>query len=440
MVLMKTITQQAPGDAVATEGLGAGASRSGTWLGRTLRRAGLDLAYLTIGMLTAIVAFVVWVAGLSISVSLAVFIVGLVAAIGTIYAFRWSADLDRQLARLALGEPIARRYRPVPPDAGWLGRLGTLLRDPQTWRDLLWLIAHSVIGFGLGVAALTLVGTAIGSITIPAWWTFLPDDAEVFWYPLDSWEAAWLTAALGVGLAVVAVPVLRLMTVVESRLARLLLSPSSKERLEARVQRLATTRAGAVEAAQTDLERIERDLHDGAQARLVALAMELGMAEERALADPEAAREMVARARGEALTALAELRDLARGMRPALLAERGLRAAVEALAARSPLPVWVSFEGEVDGAPQRYETAAYFVVAEALTNAAKHAGADRIEIAIRRDARLTVQVTDDGRGGADPAGAGLSGLRQRVEALDGALSISSPAGGPTTIRADLPGE
>jgi signal transduction histidine kinase len=336
------------------------------------------------------------------------------------------------------GWPSASRSGAVT--ARWLGRLGTLLKDPQTWRDLVWLVVHSVIGFSLGVAALTLVGTAIGSITIPAWWTFLPDDAEVFWYPLDSWEAAWLTSALGVGVAVVAVPVLRLMTVAESRLARLLLSPSSKERLEDRVAHLATTRAGAVEAAQTDLERIERDLHDGAQARLVALAMELGMAEERALADPEAAREMVARARGEALTALAELRDLARGMRPALLAERGLRAAVEALAARSPLPVWVSFEGEVDGAPQRYETAAYFVVAEALTNAAKHAGADRIEIAIRRDARLTVQVTDDGRGGADPAGAGLSGLRQRVEALDGALSISSPAGGPTTIRAELPGE
>jgi Putative sensor len=113
MVLMKTITERTPGDTAPTERLGAGAPRPGTWLGRTLRRAGLDLAYLTIGMLTAIVAFVVWVTGLSISISLAVFIVGLVAAIGTIYAFRWSADLDRRLARLALGEPIGRRYRPV---------------------------------------------------------------------------------------------------------------------------------------------------------------------------------------------------------------------------------------------------------------------------------------------------------------------------------------
>jgi signal transduction histidine kinase len=405
---------------------------------RILRQAGIDLLYLTLGLVTSIIAFVVWVTGGTVSLSLAVFIVGLFAAIGTVYVFRWSANLDRRLARLELGEAIASRYRTVPEGTGWLRRLWILLGDRQTWRDFAWLVLHSVIGFTFGVVALSLVGSVIGAVTIPAWWTFLPSDAQVAWYQLDSWGAAFLTAGLGLALAVVTVPILRLMAIGESQLARFLLRPSSKEQLEERVEQLATTRAGAVAGAQADLERIERDLHDGAQARLVALAMELGMAEERAVANPEAAREMVVRARAEALTALAELRDLARGMRPALLAERGLRAAIEALATRSPLPTTTRFEGDLDGLSQQAETAAYFVVAETLTNATKHGDAGHVEISVRRADGLDLEIVDDGRGGADPNGAGLTGLRRRVEALDGTFSVTSPIGGPTVIRAELP--
>ena len=201
---------------------------------------------------------------------------------------------------------------------------------------------------------------------------------------------------------------------------------------------LTETRAGVVDAAAAELERIERDLHDGAQARLVALALDLGMAEERFERDPDGARELVEKARDEAKQALAELRDLARGMRPALLAERGLAEAIRSLAARTKLPTTVSVEpGE--RVPPAVESAAYFVVAEALTNAVKHSAATRLTVDLTRDGNLlVVQVADDGAGGADESGSGLTGLRKRVEALDGSLRVASPRGGSTLLHAELP--
>jgi signal transduction histidine kinase len=220
-------------------------------------------------------------------------------------------------------------------------------------------------------------------------------------------------------------------------LACTLLGPGNAELAE-RVEVLTETRAGAVDAAAAELQRIERDLHDGAQARLVALAMDLGMAEERFERDPDGARELVEKARGEAKQALAELRDLARGMRPALLAERGLPEAVRALASRTALPTTVAVDVGGRVAPA-VEAAAYFVVAEALTNAVKHSGATRLAVRVAREGdRLAVEVSDDGRGGADARGDGLDGLRKRVEALDGSLRVASPPGGPTLLRAEVP--
>jgi signal transduction histidine kinase len=205
-----------------------------------------------------------------------------------------------------------------------------------------------------------------------------------------------------------------------------------------RIEELEESRAGAVDLQETELRRIERDLHDGAQARLVALGMSLGMAEEKLQTDPESARLLLAEARSDAREALGELRDLARGIRPPILTDRGLEAAIGALAVRSPLPVSLSVD-----VPERpagaVETAAYFVVAEALANAIKHAAASAIDITVKTaDGRLVAEVVDDGSGGADPAGGGLTGLRQRVGALDGTLRVTSPAGGPTTVRAELP--
>ncbi|HVU79015.1 MAG TPA: histidine kinase, partial [Gaiellaceae bacterium] len=208
--------------------------------------------------------------------------------------------------------------------------------------------------------------------------------------------------------------------------------------LEERIGVLETTRAGAVDVQDTELRRIERDLHDGAQARLVALGMNLGMAEQKLAADPDAARGLVAEARAGVEEALRELRDLARGIHPPVLADRGLEAAIQALAQRSAVPVEVH-ASIAERPSSAVETAAYFVAAEAMTNAAKHAGATRIDVSIRREAgRLVVEVADDGKGGADPAGSGLTGLRHRVEALDGRLDVTSPSGGGTTLRAELP--
>jgi signal transduction histidine kinase len=205
-----------------------------------------------------------------------------------------------------------------------------------------------------------------------------------------------------------------------------------------RIERLERTRAGVVDVQETELRRIERDLHDGAQARLVALGMSLGLAEQRLADDPEGARELVAEARAGLSEALRELRDLARGIHPPILTDRGLPAAIAALADRSPVAIDV--EADVPERPTAaVETAAYFVVAEALANAAKHAGATSVQVRIdRRGDVLSIHVEDDGRGGADPDGHGLRGLRRRVEALDGTFSVASPAGGPTIVQVELP--
>ncbi len=211
-----------------------------------------------------------------------------------------------------------------------------------------------------------------------------------------------------------------------------------RDRLTRRVETLETTRLGAVEEQDAELRRIERDLHDGAQARLVALGMSLGMAEQKVESDPEGAQQLVAEARAGVAEALKEMRDLARGIYPPVLADRGIGAALETLADRSPLTTTVSVDLP-ERPPAPVETAAYFVAAEAMANAAKHSGAGRIDFSVeRRDGALEVEIRDDGSGGADAAGSGLAGLRRRVEALDGTLTVQSPEGGPTTIRAELP--
>lgn len=205
-----------------------------------------------------------------------------------------------------------------------------------------------------------------------------------------------------------------------------------------RIETLTATRAGAVSVQDSELRRIERDLHDGAQARLVALGMSLGMAEQKLSEDPEQASRLLAEARAGAEQALRELRDLARGIHPPLLADRGLEAAISSLANATPMHVALSVDVPTRP-PTAVESAAYFVAAEALANAAKHAKADWLEIRIAQIGRqLELEIKDDGVGGADPDGSGLVGLRRRVEALDGTLTVTSPAGGPTTIYAELP--
>jgi signal transduction histidine kinase len=235
-------------------------------------------------------------------------------------------------------------------------------------------------------------------------------------------------------------PILGIAIVLAIELAAALFGSPGRAEMAERIETLETTRAGAVDAQETELRRIERDLHDGAQARLVALGMSLGMAEQKLADDPERAGELLAEARIGAEHALRELRDLARGIHPPVLADRGLEAALASLASSTPLRVGLSVDVS-PRPPAAVETAAYFVAAESLANAAKHARAKRVDITIaRHDSIIDLQVRDDGQGGANPEGSGLRGLRRRVEALDGTLSVISPRGGPTTIRAQLPCE
>jgi signal transduction histidine kinase len=399
-----------------------------------IRQIGTDALYLLTGFGMSIVAFTVWITGVTLSLTLGLLIVGFPVVVASFWCFKLLADVERRRAALVFGVPLESAYRPPPADRRLAARLKDAVHDGQRWADLVYLALLSMIGFVWGVIWLALWITALTGLTLPAWWWAMPADAEYLSMTIDTWTESVGAAAIGVALLPVALLVQRPLALSQAYLARWLLGPS----LAVRVERLTETRAGAVDAATAELQRIERDLHDGAQARLVALAMDLGMAEERFDRDPESARELVGEARQEAKRALAELRDLARGMRPGLLAERGLGPAVIALAARSPIPATATVDVPRQP-PTAVETAAWFVVSEALANAAKHSEATRAAIWLTlRGTELEVEVVDDGRGGADPAGAGLKGLAQRVAALDGTLEVHSPPGGPTVVRALLP--
>jgi signal transduction histidine kinase len=409
-----------------------------------LKTVGRDFTYLVAVFAMSIVALVVWVTGLSVTLSLLVLIVGLFVWIGTAYVLRWTTAIDRALAGWLRGSPVRAVYR-APRDKGVLALLRAITTDPQTWKNFGWLVLNSIFGFAFSLAALSVTALVIGYIAMPLWWWAIPHPETQYGtlnlgiYTVTSTGWAFVTTAIGLALAPLALLLNHGVAKVHAAAAAEILGPTERQELRARVRELASTRSDVVTAADDQLKRIERDLHDGAQARLVALAMELGMAEEELARDPEAARATVRKARDEALGALGELRDLSRGLRPALLQERGLQTAIEDLAERSAVPASVNVIGDVEQVPDQVSTAAYFVVAEALTNVNKHSDATGAQITIeRRDKDLTVTVLDNGRGGAKPDGSGLHGLRTRVRALDGRLEVHSPPGGPTVVRAELP--
>jgi signal transduction histidine kinase len=264
------------------------------------------------------------------------------------------------------------------------------------------------------------------------------------WRTTSTWrQLGYHVIAVGLAvpasLSIVVPPAARRLARADLMLGRVLLGPGRAERLEQRVESLAQSRAEVIEATDAERRRIERDLHDGAQQRLVSLAMNLGMARSAMADGPE--RDLVAAAHDEAVAALSELREFVRGLHPAVLNDRGLDAAISGVAARLPVPVRVVVDVE-PRCSTTIEAIAYFTVSEALTNVAKHAAAESAEVTLRRaDGRLTITVTDDGRGGAslDPAG-GLNGLAHRAAAVDGTMSVVSPAGGPTTVTVELPCE
>jgi signal transduction histidine kinase len=344
---------------------------------------------------------------------------------------------DRERARLSRWGPDVPSPGPVP--AGARAALG----NPTVRRELRWLAVHATGGLLLGLVALTFPLSAIRDLTFPAWWELVPDGEAApslsLWVVRD-WAAALWVPVFGLTWALLTLGVTPAMARLQARPGRRLLAPDPSVDLSLRVARLTATRAAALDAHAAELTRIERSLHDGTQNRLVAVSVLLGAAR-RALArnDPVTSDAVLEQAQQAAELALAELRAVARGILPPVLVDRGLAGALDGLAAGCPVPC--QLEVDLPGrCAASVEATAYFAVAEALTNVAKHGGASKVAIAVRQhEGRLEVSVSDDGHGGADPSrGSGLTGIRGRVEAHDGTLTLTSPPGGPTTLRLELP--
>lgn len=356
-------------------------------------------------------------------------------------------DSQRRVLAVGTGAVIARPEQPTARSA--LGRGWRYLRNRHTWRQLgYWTVRLPLSYLTVSLMVLALA-VPITLALLPMYWFLYPtSSASVGPITVDSPLIAWLISAWAVVFGVLLPPpLIRLLVEFDLAVARRLLGGTSLTR---RVEELTASRARVVDAAEAERRRIERDLHDGAQQRLIAVAVAIGRAKVRlraagADADPELLR-LLNQAHADAKTAITELRDLTRGLHPPVLTDRGLDAALSALAGRMPIPVDIRIAPEVTGdrrPPAATESAAYFVVSEALTNAAKHSGASRITVRIGwiRADRLLVEVSDDGRGGAHLSpGGGLAGLAGRVAGIDGTFEVDSPPGGPTMIRAELPCE
>jgi signal transduction histidine kinase len=356
--------------------------------------------------------------------------------------------MQRQRLRVTAGVAIephqAGRYRWGSPRA-----IASAARSQAVWRQACY---HFLAAPALAGAAIVAIGTWLAGLVylfVYAYgWGLSPDSIlrrglypdpranhlpRIAGLPVD----AWLTLAGVAGL--LAAPLLTAgVQALDIRMARALLGPSRTSELEHRVEQLAETRAGVVDAADAERRRLERDLHDGTQQRLVSLAINLGMARAQ-VGTAEEARQAIADAHEEAKSALAELRDLIRGLHPAVLEDRGLDAALSGVTARMPIPVRLTVDLPRRPAPV-IEAVAYFVVSEGLANIVKHAQASQAEVVVSRAGdRLHIIVSDDGAGGADPSrGTGLTGLAKRAASVDGAFEIDSPPGGPTLLTVDLP--
>jgi signal transduction histidine kinase len=319
-----------------------------------------------------------------------------------------------------------------------LGRIRDRIMDPATWKDLAYLLLLMPLGLVSFTVAVGLGGTALVLLTLAAWAWAVPEGVDIGFFTVDTvWEGV-LTIPLAVVVWALFLLAVRGLVSLHGAVARALLTASPDPVMAARLAQLQDSRARIIAAADAERRRLERDLHDGAQQRLVSLSMQLGLAKRR-LAKGEDVRELVASADAELHAAIKELRDLARGIHPAVLTDRGLAPALRDVATRAPLPVELG-ELPAERLPGPVEAAAYFTVSEALTNVARYAGATVAHVDVRtRDGRLAIEVADDGVGGADAAtGSGLSGLADRLGALGGELRVASPAGEGTRLSATIP--
>jgi signal transduction histidine kinase len=350
------------------------------------------------------------------------------------------ARIERERVGRRLGHPIPAPYRPAR-GSRW-ERSQAIARDPASWRDLAWLFLHGTTGAFAGIFAVALWPAIVENITMPLWWWLLPPGtAGVLFWDLRTWSQAltlpFIQAALYLAILWWLVP---LAARGQLWLAGSLLRPTERTLLTNRIEQLTETRAEALESHGAELRRIERDLHDGIQAQLVSVAVRLGLAERALGVAPEDARPLLRDARSAIEDSLGNLRGIIRGIYPPILADRGLGGAIHALAGGQSIPVAVSIPDDLPRPPAPVEAAAYFVIAESLTNVTKHSGAEHAEVTVETDgARLRIVVRDDGRGGADQdGGTGLRGIRRRVAALEGSTRVESPAEKGTTIEVVLP--
>ncbi|MEU4832412.1 sensor histidine kinase [Streptosporangium sp. NPDC023615] len=390
-----------------------------TWMRTVHLVSGASLALLGVAALSALAAaavLLVWTVVVPVAALLLFFVV--VRLLTRVQRSRFATFLDVDIA-------------PVPCRPLSRNPLRRLLQETRTWS------AWRRLGYHL----LTVPINGIGALSVVGAWSSALITAVLavrHWVLAETWQSVGFVFASGI-LFIAAPWVARGFTALDVIAAEALLGPSLSDQLVLRVETLRESRAGMVDAADAERRRIERDLHDGTQQRLVSLAMNLGMARATLTDLPEPAREVIVRAHEEAKLALRELRDVVRGLHPAVLDEQGLDAALSGLAARAPFPVRLRADLSGRTAPT-VEAVAFFVVSEALTNIAKHARASGAEVVVGRDGDvLRLSVHDDGVGGADPdLGSGLRGLAGRVASVDGILDVDSPPGGPTTIRVELP--
>ncbi|MFC5220736.1 sensor histidine kinase [Streptomyces coerulescens] len=411
---------------------------------------GFSLAAGTVGLRRAVA--LCWTSmsafGLSLAVSGAIWLVG--PGLGVVpRAMEGVRDLAARRRELALrwsGVEIPGPPGPPPPvpegASGVAARYRWITSDPQTRREWVWVLVDPLAGAFLAFFPLALILSGVWGIFLAFFGVPLSAEWDGLWYqfiPIEGRATAVLAGVLGVlqlPLALWAAPraVRR-----HALYTRSMLAPSESELMASRIQHLAATRSDAVDTQMAEIRRIERDLHDGAQARLVAMGMTLDAAEHLLETNPEAVRALLIEARESSAKALEELRHLVRGIHPPVLADRGLADAVRALAMVCPVPTEVQVE--LPGRPEMpVESAAYFAISEILTNVAKHSGADRALIDVRYDrGMLRITVTDDGHGGADASrGSGLRGIERRLATFDGVLAVNSPVNGPTMVTMELP--
>jgi signal transduction histidine kinase len=388
---------------------------------------------------------------LTLELSFAVFVYPLLLIPPTLLAVRRLANRTRRLSGQWCGIPIPVPYRAyaAPDDrAGAWRRFGQssgqLVTESATWRDLLWMTVDSTVGWVVAVFPGGVILYGLFGVLMPAYWSPIEHAGGNNWYafiPVTNWLTALLCVPLGVAFIVLGLWIAPLFLRWYGQMASSMLAPTKQAALEQQVAHLSESRDEVVDTGAAEIRRIERDLHDGAQARLVAMGMTLSAAEQVIDDNPAAARVLLLEARDASARALTELRELVRGIHPPVLADRGIGEAVRALAMDSPMRIRVT--NELRGRPPApVESAAYFAVSELLANVSKHAGAHQVWIDMRCESgMLRIDVGDDGRGGANPSeGTGLRGIERRLSAFDGILALSSPPGGPTVATLELPCE